>query len=42
MGAGKRRRFELGEQALDALVEQLVDRTQAQFGKSDGAEQDGR
>jgi uncharacterized protein (TIGR00730 family) len=38
MGAGKRRRFELGEPELDALVEQLVERAQVQFGKSDGAD----
>jgi uncharacterized protein (TIGR00730 family) len=38
MGAGKRRRFELGEPERDALVEELVERAQAQFGKSDGAD----
>lgn len=38
MGAGKRRRFELGEPELDVLVEALVEKTQRQFGRSDGAE----
>ena len=38
MVGGRRRRFELGEPELDGLVEQLVERAQERFGRSDGAE----
>jgi uncharacterized protein (TIGR00730 family) len=38
MGGGRRRRFELGEPELDALIEELVERTQQRYGPSDGAE----
>jgi len=38
MAGGRRRRFELGEPELDGLVEQLVERAQERFGRSDGAD----
>jgi hypothetical protein len=38
MGAGRRRRFELGEPELDGLIEQLLARAQERSGAHEGAE----